>query len=458
MKTKILDNVQLNRRDFIKNSLCGALTVASLSSLHGCAGASLNLKEDIAKIEENPDRRAHHRSYMDAYKFDECIECGECLHGCNYKTLDQEQAIQNIKAMRRGDAEICDEMLDQCALCYKCNHRCPQDAKPVALMLERLRDRREREGYVASSMRYMFNGMEEKGWSSNFFRDLYSAQYEEEYTILERWAEPKDCGDGDLLWCSCATRIFPYDIEHSPILADLQKFGGESDCCGLGAFRSGLFDVARYVSNNLIDRLSECRFKRLVVLCGSCQEMFQIAFPNYIGQEFPFEVISIYEYLDEQMQKGKISIQRKVPDEEKETCISHSCFTLDFGEEYEASVQRLAKAVGFNSVELEHNGEKNACCGMGGYFRQGNLWDIFDVMELKETDIEKSERDNILTYCYGCFILTNMFQSGTTHHLLEKLLWATGQEIEYPLSGIFGRSFNLRSFFHMMQIGPSAMW
>ncbi|MGB9500116.1 MAG: heterodisulfide reductase-related iron-sulfur binding cluster [Dissulfuribacterales bacterium] len=186
-----------------------------------------------------------------------------------------------------------------------------------------------------------------------------------------KWSEPKDCGDGDLLWCSCASRVFPYDIEHAHALADLQKFGGKSDCCGLVAFRSGLFDVGRFLTNNLIDRFSECRFNRLVVMCGSCQDMFQLALPEYFGREFPFEVVSVYQYLDEQIQSGK---------------------------------------------------------------------------------------ENIVAYCYGCFTISRLFQGGTTHFLLEKLLWALGDEIKYPMSGILGRSMNFSNLWHMTKIGPSALF
>ena len=449
----------MTRRHFIRNSLVSALAVAPISLAGGCAGAKVDLTSELAKIDRKQDPLATMRSYMDAYDFDNCIECGECLRGCIYKDLSEEQAIENIVKMREGDVDVCEEMLDQCTLCYKCDHRCPVDARPAALMLERLRDRRNRENGVSLSMRYFINGMESKGWDQNMFRDLYTDHNEEEQKILEKWSTPKDCGDGDLLWCSCAVRIFPYDIEHSQVLADLQKFGGISDCCGLPAFRSGLYDVSRYLTNNLIDRLSECRFKRLVVMCGSCQEMFTLATPTYFGQEFPFEVISVYQYIEEQMQKGKASIKRQVPDEiKKDACISHSCFGCEFEADYMASIESLYRQVGFDCVELAHKGENNACCGMGGYYRKGSLWDILDVRNVKKKDIEKSEKEHIVSYCYGCYFISDLFQGGTSHYLLEKLLWALGDEIKYPMSGLLGRSLNLSNMLHMMKIGPSVLF
>ena len=449
----------ITRRKFIKQGIVGTLAVAPITLTHGCAGAKLDLKKEMADLDENPETRAKNQSYMDAYDFDNCLECGECLQGCIYKDLTEDQAIENIKKMREGDVAVCEEMLDQCVFCYNCNYRCPVDANPAALMFERLRDRREREGSVPSSLRYAINGMENKGWGYNLFRDLYTDHSEEEEEIIAGWSEPKDCGDGDLLWCSCAGRVFPYDIEHSHVLADLKKFGGKSDCCGLAAFRSGLFDVGRFLTNNLIDRLSECKFNRLVVMCGSCQDMFQLAMPEYFGQEFPFEIISVYQYLDEQIQNGKLAIKRQVPDDERQdACIFHSCFGHKFGDEYLACIKRLYEGVGFDCVELEHHGEDNACCGMGGFYRSGSLWDILEVKGVKKEDLKKSEKENIVAYCYGCFTISRLFQGGTTHFLLEKLLWALGDEIKYPMSGILGRSMNFSNLWHMTKISPSALF
>ncbi|MBC2715837.1 MAG: (Fe-S)-binding protein [Desulfobacteraceae bacterium] len=413
----------------------------------------------MARLDQNSETMARPKSYIDAYDFDQCTECGECLYECIYKDLTKDQAIENISKMRQGDVAVCEAMLDQCVFCYNCSYSCPVNANPAALMFERLHERRNRERGVPASLQYIINGMESQGWTHNLFQDLYTDHNKDEKEIIAKWSEPKDCNDGDLLWCSCASRVFPYDIEQSHVLSGLQKFGGKSDCCGLPAFRSGLFDVGRFLANNLIDRFSQCRFKRLVVMCGSCQDMFQLALPEYFGQEFPFEMISVYQYLDEQIQNGNFQIKRQVTVDEKEnTCIFHSCFGYKFGKDYLSCIKRLYQAVGFDCMELVHNGENNACCGMGGVYRQGNLWDIMNVKGVKKKDLKKSNKENILAYCYGCYFTSHLSQGGTTHFLLEKVLWALGDEIKYPISGILGRSFNFSSFIHMIGIIPSALF
>ena len=396
------------------------------------------------------------------YDFDRCVECGKCLHECIYNDLTSDQAIDRIRKIREGDIAACEAMLDQCVFCYNCNYSCPVDARPAALMIERLHDRRNRERAVPASLRYMINGMESRGWTQNLFKDLYTDHTKEEKAVIAKWNEPKNCGDGDLLWCSCATRIFPYDIEQSQALSGLQKFGGPCDCCGLPAMRSGLFDTGRVLADSLIDRLSRCRFKRLVVMCGSCQDMFQNAMPAHLDHAFPFEVISVYQYLDEQIQNGNLKIRRQIADHEKSEkenpCIFHSCFGYTFGEKYLSSINRLSRAVGYDCTELAHSKEKNVCCGMGGIYRKGNLRDILSVRGFKKKDFKQSQKKNILAYCYGCFFISHLFQGGTTHFLLEKILWAIGDEIKYPMRGILGRALNFSSLKHMIGITPSALF
>jgi len=252
--------IKMTRRRFIKGSLAGALATTPLGLAGGCA-ARLDLTEEMDRLDQDPATRSKNASYIDTYDFDGCIECGECLHGCIYKNLTEDEAIANIKKMREGDVKVCEEMLDQCVFCYNCDYRCPVGAMPSALMLERLRDRRNREGDVPESLKYAINGMESKNWHRNVFRDLYTDHGREEEKILEAWAEPKDCGDGDLLWCSCASRIFPYDIEHAKALAGLPKFGGGADCCGRGGLRRGVFAVGRFFPPPPPRGVSPTRFK-----------------------------------------------------------------------------------------------------------------------------------------------------------------------------------------------------
>jgi len=361
-------------------------------------------------------------SYIDAFKMDECVECGECLASCKYMGLSQSEAVEGIRNLRDG-VQV-DQYLDRCTFCGQCNDKCPTDAQPEALLLERLRDRRKAEGSIPMFVAYYLAGIEALGSEENYFHDVYSASSEETKQIIKKWEEPKQ-GD-DLLWCGCGNRMTPQNLEYSRVLADLPKFGGIGDCCGLNEAKIGLYEAARHVTENLLERLSRCKFKRLIVSCGSCQEHLTIVYPKYFGRKMPFEVLSLYEYIDEQMEKGKIGVQRQL---NTEMAISDACFGYQFGDHYLKTIRKLCRAIGINVVELQHNRDDTACCGMSGMARRFQVNDVMEAMKIKADDIKRSGAQKVLNYCTGCHTVTTMVHAARSVYLLDKVLWALGDDL-----------------------------
>jgi len=55
--------MKITRRKFIQQGLAGALAVAPLTSMAGCAAPWLDLKAEMARLDQNPDTKALHKSY-----------------------------------------------------------------------------------------------------------------------------------------------------------------------------------------------------------------------------------------------------------------------------------------------------------------------------------------------------------------------------------------------------------
>jgi hypothetical protein len=66
---------------------------------------------------------------------------------------------------------------------------------------------------------------------------------------------------------------------------------------------------------------------------------------------------------------------------------------------------------------------------MAGYARNLNVDDIMEVMKIKLKDIEKTGKENVLNYCMGCHTLTSMIYPIKSHYLLDKVLWALGDDM-----------------------------
>jgi hypothetical protein len=50
-------------------------------------------------------------------------------------------------------------------------------------------------------------------------------------------------------------------------------------------------------------------------------------------------------------------------------------------------------------------------------------------MKIKAEDINKSGKEDVLTYCMGCHTLTTMLHSVNSHYLLDSVLWALGDDM-----------------------------
>src|SRR4030042_4657981 len=361
-------------------------------------------------------------TYARAYRFDACKECGECLHGCVNNNLSPQEAVDGIKRLRNDDDV--DDILDSCVSCGNCAHRCKELANPYALILQRLYKRRERDGQYSSSMKYFMNGMLDKGRKHTFFLDIENSQTKQEKDIRQLWSEPKKCND--LLLCSCGIRMQPLNIEHSEVLRDLSKFGGSNECCGIRQFKNGLWDESFHAAENLMERLSQCSFTRLVVPCGACQDMIQSKIPRYFEYTLPFTVISIYDYFLERLSQGKISIMRPV---NMEASLSDACWIEHMGGTYIRSIEKLCSMISLITERLPHSGEQNLCCGAAHLYRYGSLGDSKYGLEKKERDIVECGRDTVLTNCQGCAVSLRNGRGYRVKYLLEKLLWSMGDDI-----------------------------
>jgi hypothetical protein len=169
-------------------------------------------------------------------------------------------------------------------------------------------------------------------------------------------------------------------------------------------------------------------------------------------------VLSVYEYVDELLEGSKQSIIRQVSAKESNACLSDCCYGSHLGDHFMQSIKGLYQKIGFDYSELEHNGKNNACCGFMAYMRCGNILDIYSAHSIKAGDIKKSKRKNIVSYCQGCFFNTHFTMGGKAHYLIEKVLWAMGDEIRYPYAGIHRKVMTPASLVGMMPIGPSALF
>jgi Fe-S oxidoreductase len=339
------------------------------------------------------------KNYLDGFipagaAHNECINCGICLHNCPVMKMEQEEAKAEIVRLIKG--EETKRVLNECTFCFSCNHYCPIGLKPYNLIMERMVEHNRKNGtkmlpFVTS----MINGRNEPG----FFNDQYEKSSNEHKDILRKWSEIP-AKTKDILFIGCSGRTAPFGIEHAKALENLPKYGPRDICCGDIPYRFGDYQAFSEIAEKAFNRLSLLKVDRMVCQCPSCANYFSNIWPNCHGLRLPFEIITLYEWLWEQYQKGGLQIQKKV---KQDIVISDSCHAGELGERFISSVRGLYEAAGANVVELKNNKCDPLCCGFAGYIRgSDNPPGVREATQRKMRQILETGIDNVSFNCHGC--------------------------------------------------------
>ena len=371
-------------------------------------------------------------SYLDAFdpenKSDTtCLNCGLCLQKCPVMQMDKEDAISEMTHLLKG--EDTERVFQECTFCFRCNHYCPHDLKPYALIMERQAERIRVSGkQVPPHLEYFMNDGD-----SCIFYDVYDSLASYEKEILDKWEVPPPKSK-EVMFIGCAGRQIPYGIENSTALKDLPKFGPRKACCGELPFRFGDYKAFTKRIDDTLALFEGLDTERLVCYCGSCANFLGNIWPNYHGVKLPFEVTNIWEWLWEKLQKGELSVQNKLSGT---MAVNDSCYSSELGDSFFDALRGLNKAVGLDVVELKNNRFNGLSCGFVSVFRDFNMDDIMVESQKKIEQIKATGAEDLACHCPGCFDLLDMVTTATRsgiecHYSLEEILWALGDEMAVP--------------------------
>jgi Fe-S oxidoreductase len=365
-------------------------------------------------------------NYLDGFipagaDHNECTKCGICLQNCQVMKMEPEEAEAEI--VRLINAEETKRVLNECTFCFNCNHYCPNGLKPYNLIMERMAEHnRKNNAKLLPFAAYMINGRNEPG----FFNAQYEKSSDEDKAILKRWSEiPVKAKD--ILFIGCTGRTSPSGIDHAIVLENLPKYGPRDICCGDIPYRFGDYQAFSEIVEKAFKRSSSLKIERLVCHCPSCANYFGNIWPNCHGLRLPFEIISLYEWLWEQYQKGSLQIQKKV---KQDIVLSDSCHAGELGERFLSSVRGLYEAAGMNVVELKNNKYDSLCCGFASYLRSnGNQSVVNEETQKKMKQILETGINDVSFNCHGCKAHLSPEVKGTNiklHLAMDDILNAFG--------------------------------
>ncbi|MEM4790709.1 MAG: (Fe-S)-binding protein, partial [Thermofilum sp.] len=139
----------------------------------------------------------------------------------------------------------------------------------------------------------------------------------------------------------------------------------------------------------------------VITECGHAYRVMKHLAPKWLGEEFPFEVKSIVEIIDEYIREGRIKLRKEAI---KEPVTYHDPCQLARNGGVIEEPRRVLKAAVLDFREMTPNGEKNWCCGGGG-----GLVAVPDFEELRvKTGKKKAEQVRatgariVTTACENC--------------------------------------------------------
>ena len=376
-------------------------------------------------------------SYTQLSDWNKCTKCGDCLVKCPVMRLDRQTAVNEITALLQTGHS--DTIFKQCTFCYRCNRFCPLNLRPYELILEKFMAYRQKKGKISAIIPFLINGMKPSMW-----QNIYAMLSKDEQGILKKWAEIPPPSK-EILWVGCIGRISCLDIEHSIVLRELPKFGPPDLCCGELAYRLGSWETYTRTIEKTLSAFENLNIERMVCYCGSCYHYLSNVLKNVYGKTLPFQLISLYEWLDEKRKSGDITLQNPL---RLKTTLHESCYVSELGKDFAQCLRSIYGSAGVEIVELPHHGETSLTCGAASTVKTLFLPDsMLKEQAQKYKDVKKTGLKEMAVNCPGCFItlsFTHMLAGINLHYMPEEILKAYGDTISKPLSkrlSLFIRAF-----------------
>lgn len=369
-------------------------------------------------------------AYVNEADWSRCTGCGQCLMRCPVMRMTEKEARSAIQGLIRG--EPVPRVFEECAYCFNCNRYCPVEGlRPHELILSRTLERR---GAVPPVFSYLSNGMD----APNLFADLYERLSLRENQILDQWSEtPKPAKE--ILWVGCIGKMSCLDIDHSRVLESLPKFGPRDVCCGELAYRLGSWEMYERTIEKTLERFKALDIETMVCYCGSCYNYFSNILPKVYGKKLPFQLISLYQWMWERVEKGTLKLTNP---RRFKAALHESCYVSELESAFAETLRRLYTASGVEIVELAHRGEENLSCGAVSIVRSLNPFKSMVKEQVRKyREVDQAGVSQIAVNCPGCYITLSFsqpFMGKTLKYMPEELLAAYGDEITSPLKKRLG--------------------
>jgi len=357
-------------------------------------------------------------------ELDSCTRCGECVKWCpTYAASGQKPGLAprdkilrwrqymnksyGVKARLFGPEEIPQAELEEfkddvhgCTTCGICATVCESGINTVELW-EALRTNLVKKGIGPYGKQNMFPKL--------------IGQYHNPYLLDQKdrlaWV-PKDVkieDKADIVYftgCTAGYKQLALAFATSRVLNKLGiKFAmlGEDEwCCGSALIRTGqmhINDLPRETAKHNVEAIKKKGAKKVLFACAGCFRAAKVDWPRLLGQELPFEVVHITEFLADLIKKDKIKWEKSI---DKTITYHDPCHLGRHVGVFDAPRYVLSHIPGVTFVEMDRVKEFQRCCGAGGGVKAGIPDLALAVAESRVKDALETNADILSSACPFC--------------------------------------------------------
>lgn len=188
------------------------------------------------------------------------------------------------------------------------------------------------------------------------------------------------------LGCTVATRTPKTAEAFINILhknnTEFTMLGKNEGCCGYVLISSGLWEDAKKVANDVIERIEKTEAKILVTPCSGCYYTFTRLYPEILGVSMPCKILHSSQFLEKMIKNEKPELKPL----EINVSYHDPCSLGRHCNVYEPPRNVLKAIPRLNLIEMPLNRNCARCCGGGG-----GLWTFNNQVSLETTQIRLKE-------------------------------------------------------------------
>jgi len=186
-------------------------------------------------------------------------------------------------------------------------------------------------------------------------------------------------------------------------LADekISIFSPTEYCCGNPYLLGGNKEKALQFADHNVSEIERLGIKKLIISCAGCYRVFTQEYPQLLGKELPFKVISHMDYLLTLIQTKKLKFYNNshVNVTYKDPCeLGRHCKVYDVARDL------LASLPGVENREMQNSRENALCCGAGGLIKANYPVIANDVSTHLISQMEDLKVELCLNACPTCLL------------------------------------------------------